>query len=245
MEKARGLKFAGRAGAQLVLIVVGVTLALWADAWVTSRMDREIESARLESLDENVERTLEEVRDQVTGLDRTAGALRRLLAHSDSGTGSSAEALRASVIQGMLDFPSFNAHLNVYEDLKNSGELGLLRDPDLRQALSAMDAGLEWTRESRADLIQYQQLNVDPFLIRHVDLPLLLPELLLAQPTDENASDIQTAGAYEELVSLQEFRNLVVFKLDLMEQLARVSSELEDALVQVQAAVALRREALR
>lgn len=71
------LELAGRAGAQLVLIVMGVTLALWADAWVTSRMDREIEPARLESLDENVERTLEEVRDQVAGLDRTAGALRR------------------------------------------------------------------------------------------------------------------------------------------------------------------------
>lgn len=139
MEKARGLRLAGRAGAQLILIVVGVTLALWADAWVTSRMDREIESARLESLDE----------------------------------------------------------------------------------------------------------NVGPFLIRHVDLSLLLPELLLAQPADENASDVRTAGAYEELVSLQEFRNLAVFKLDLMEQLARVSSELEDALVRVQEAVALRREALR
>lgn len=86
------------------------------------------------------------------------------------------DTLRALVLRAYLDVPTFEPQMNVYEDLKSSGQLALLKDPEVRQALAAVDAQLRRIQLAQADLSTVQQLNLDSYAIRRMDFPLLQGE---------------------------------------------------------------------
>lgn len=221
-------RLAGRLLAEFAVIVVGILIALWADGRASDRRDRATELARISALALNVEQTgaaLElEIARTVSGVD----ALRALV-YVTTEELDEEEVLR-SLVYGFLNIPGFSPELNVYDDLKNSGELGLLTDPELRQALSAMEAALDNITAVQQDVNVVQQLNLDPYLIRSVDLgPILGPYLEM--------NDL--GGATEEgwdFVTGREFRNLVIFKLDLM---VLAQEAMEDAARELRGVAAL------
>jgi hypothetical protein len=123
----------------------------------------------------------------------------------------------------------FTPELNVYADLKNSGDLALLRSGELRQALARMDAVLEELALLQSDLVLVQQLNIDPFVIREFDLGSTVGSWvglddLTGEPT---ASDFD----------FRVFRNLSLFKLDLVQQEIRNYEAAIDAIDAVEAAL--------
>ena len=139
----------GRLGAELAIVVLGVTIALWADGWVTNRSDRAEESARLYALLDNVEESLEDLdsaRDNAAG---AAEALRELA--SPESHGRNHDALVTHLRYGFFYVPTYHPELNVYDDLKNSGELALLSNAELRRALASMDRRLELLLAAQAD----------------------------------------------------------------------------------------------
>ena len=106
--------------AEFAIVVLGVTIALWADSWGTARGDHAEETARLYALRDNVTQTLAIVRDE---RDRSTGAvdaLRKLVNQNEFPL----DELRDLLRYGLLYGPTFSPELNVYDDLKNSGELG-------------------------------------------------------------------------------------------------------------------------
>lgn len=206
---------------ELAVIVVGVLIALSADGWASSRTDRDIETARVRALQDNVEETLARLRTAQSEV-AAAGASLRVLASSDSLTSPDGGRLLAA---GLLYGPSFSPEMNVYDDLKSSGELALLKSAELRQALAKMDANFETVRLAQADLTIVQQFNVDPFLIAEVDLGLLLGSYL-------GLEDASPSGRH--VPSIERVRNLAVFKLDLVSELARRYDEAEAALKAVE-----------
>ena len=60
-------------------MVLGVTIALWADGWVAKRNDHLEETARLYALQENVEDTLAELRGARDNAAGAADTLRELV----------------------------------------------------------------------------------------------------------------------------------------------------------------------
>ena len=60
---------------------------------------------------------------------------------------------------GLLYGSTFYPELNVYDDLKSSGELALLTNPELLRSLATMDSRLELMRIAQADLTAVQQLH--------------------------------------------------------------------------------------
>ena len=134
----------GRLGAEVSVVVLGVTIALWADGWVAERNDRAVETARLSALQDNVSVTLADLskaRDNARG---AAAALRELVSlnQHDRSDDEKKELLRYGLTYG----PDFFPELNVYDDLKNSGELALLTNPELRRSLASMETRLEQAR---------------------------------------------------------------------------------------------------
>jgi hypothetical protein len=209
-EPKRARKLVSRLAAELGVIVLGVWIALWADGWAAERNDREIETARLRALAENIDQTLAELHRQRADAEEAATALRQLVTLSASRLDP--EEIRSALLSGFFFVPTFSPELNVYEDLKNSGELALLTDTALRQALSSMDATLEEIYMALHDMEAVQQLNYDPYLLSRIDLrPILGPYLHL--PESSQASQLEL-----DFVVETEFRNLALFKLDLTVQ---------------------------
>lgn len=228
LNKWRGLL--GQLAAEIVVVVVGVTIALWADGWVAERSDRAVETARLIALQDNVNVSLTrlgEARDNAAG---AAEALHELasLEHRDRGHDKVKELLRYGFLYG----PTFYPELNVYDDLKNSGELALLTNPDLRRSLATMDSSLELMRFAQADLGMVQQLNIDSYMIKQLDLRSFYGPLF-GQDYNAETSEIDLG-----FTSDMEFRNIVLLKLDLVTQVQAAFQNLENALMTVQHVIA-------
>lgn len=210
-----------RLGSELTVVVLGVLIALSADGWVASRADLAVESARITALRDNIDQTLATLRAAQVEAHETADALRELA------SGTSPARMPQLLRVGFLFGPTFHPEINVYDDLKNSGELALLRSVPLRRALAGMDATLELVRLQQSDIVTVQQLNYDAFLIRELDLPALLGDYVGLKPVDSSLP----AGASREL------QNLAVFKLDLVLGLIDIYEQAEEALVEVEQAL--------
>jgi len=220
-----------RLAAEFAVVVLGVTIALWADGWVAERNDRAVEAARLGALQDNVNVTLADLREARDNARGAAAALRRLMSLQEhhSHDDEMGELLRYGLTYG----PNFFPELNVYDDLKNSGELALLTNPELRRSLASMDARLELAQFVQADLITVMQLNFDSYLITHFDLRWLYGPLTgLADVIDASEIDLG-------FMSDMEFQNLLVFKLDMIEQVDAAFQKTEIALMAVQQTIAL------
>jgi hypothetical protein len=224
-----------RLGVQLAVVVVGVALALWADAWRESRGDRRSEIARLEALELNVAATERGVTHFLAETRSVQKALSTLLGIDQTPGNGLHAAFTGLVTEGFLGIPFLDAELDVYRDLQHSGELSLLRDVDVRQALSAMDARLGRLVVLQADLATTQQLNVDPYLLDHMDLA----PMLLGRPGPVHTPVGATAGAVldPELSRGLRFRNLAAFKIDQLQMLEAAALELEASLSVVRVAV--------
>jgi hypothetical protein len=213
-----------RLAAELAVIVVGVLIALSADGWAASRNDRRVEATRVRALRDNVEETLtrlQTARDEAT---ETGEALRALASGAQHSSSDFDDLLR----DGLLYGPTFSPEINVYDDLKSSGELALLQNTELRQALAKMDATLELVGLHQADLTVVQQLNYDSFIIEELDLVRLLGDYVGLAATDR-ADSLPAEAA--------RVRNLAVFKLDLVTALLQLYDEATAALAAVEAAM--------
>lgn len=231
LSRVRGL--AKRTLGELAVIVLGVTVALWADGWVAERNDRVEETARVQALLENVNATLERVRAAHTEADSAAAALRQLATPRAVRGEADMERL---LLAGFFYVPIFHPELSVYDDLKNSGELSLLRDDELRRALSSLDGRLQQLGIGQQDMATVQQLNYDPYLINRIDLRNVLGEYLGLDPVPEKKkSDLS-------FVDELDFRNLVLFKLDLADQMAHHFERVEDTLLEIRELIDLHLE---
>ena len=215
-----------RLSAELVVIVLGVLIALWADGWVAQRADRRVEASRIAALQQNVTATRARL-DRALGEATSAhSALTTTARWTDAAEVAGREQL---VGAGLLYGPVFTPELNVYMDLKSSGDLALLRSDELRQALARMDATFEQLALLQADMVMVQQLNIDPFAIREFDLgPIVGPWVGIDDLTEESATPD---------FDIRVFRNLSLFKLDLVEQEIRTYREAMDALDDVEKAI--------
>lgn len=230
----------GRIGLEFAVVLFGVFGALWADARLAARSERRVEAARLEALDNSVEATLEDVVVYTDDLRRERTLLRTTLTR-DVGAAIPGDSLRLAVAVGLLGGTAqFEPQMDTYEDLRSSGELALL-ETGVRRSLSSVDQRLRRLQAARTDLTTVQQLNYDPFAIANLDLPLLLGDFLDLEITAAGQRD----GAYREILASRPFRNLVVFRLDLLENVLAETGALEEALREAEAAIRERRERLR
>jgi hypothetical protein len=157
-------------------------------------------------------------------------ALRALvsLSQGEVGDDETEELLR----YGLLFGPTFFPELNVYDDLKSSGELALLTSAELRRSLAALDGRLERIRLAQSDLLVVMQLNVDSYMIDHIDLLPFYGSLTgLGAGVEDSELDL---GFTTDL----RFRNVVLLKLDLASVLEMELQEGEAALLAVERSLA-------
>ena len=225
--RAPATRFAG----ELTVIILGVLVALWADGWVQQRAEHRVESSRIVALGDNVAATRERLTTALSEAEFASSSLREIASWEavpelDART-------EPVLLRALLFGPSFTPEINVYVDLKSSGDLGLLRSTELRQALARMDAVLEQLQFLQNDLIRVQQLNYDPFVIANLSLDRGFADYL-------GLADV-ARGPVAMPTDIRVLRNLTLFKLDLVSQLVRQLNDTGRALDAVDQALVVTR----
>jgi len=221
-------EYSARLSAEFAIVVIGVTIALWADSWVANRDDREEESARLYALQDNITETLEALREERDISAAAADTLRKLLSKQKFGEDELRKLLRFGILYG----PVFSPELNVYDDLKNSGELALLTDRDVRQSLATMDSRLAIYQMAQSDLASVQQLQIDSYAIDHADVRLLYGEDLGIEWVADDAEHDY------EFMADKRFQNRILLKLDLISEVVIRFNDAEAALEKARQTIA-------
>jgi hypothetical protein len=211
----------------LAVIILGVLVALWADGWVQRSAERRVEASRIVALGDNVSATRERLAEALGDAESAAAALRVIASwEAVPELDDRAEDL---LLQALLFGPVFTPEINVYIDLKSSGDLGLLRSAELRQALARMDATLEQLRFLQDDLITVQQLNYDPFVIETLSLDGGFADAVGVEGVPRGPKSVPG--------DLRLLRNLALFKLDLVSQLVGQLNETSQTLDAVEQAL--------
>ena len=201
------LALVSRAATELPIIVVGVLIALTADAWFAGRKDREAEARHLIALHEDLvesTRLLEESNDVRTRLFASLVQLSEVDLAATPG-----DSVSRWVYDGLFLMGSFEPRLTALRELESTDQLQLLT-PEVRRAIAELNRRLsDWDRVEN-DFLRSQQSLVDPYLVRVTPLA---PILALADslplsarlPTTPDWSGLETVEA----------QNAIAFKLSL------------------------------
>jgi hypothetical protein len=223
VERRRWQELAGKAAAELAIVVVGVTLALWADDWASERADRQKERSRLIALRDNIDVTLLDVEEHLRDAVEASRNLRAIV----SEVVAPPNEMRDRISWGLFYGPVFSPQLNVYDDLKNSGELSLLTNPLLRSALARMDASMGRIELAQSDLTSVQQMHIDSYSVDSTNVRIFYGEELgLTRPDVTDTNQLEFANE-------PGFKSRMVLKLDLVSQLEMRFREAKDVLLDV------------
>jgi hypothetical protein len=210
---------------ELVLIVAGILIALYIDGWMQDRLDRGKEVAYLELLRDDLTLIEAEIA-QFVEFEKSMLATGKEFLDAISSTDSSAD---HRPLNGMLGEMSVRRTFSVvsaaYADLTSTGNIRLIRDPDLRRQLVRYFADIE-----RSELIVEKNTTqvVDGIFKRFLveaGVAIYIDETALAPIERANAVLLDVLGpdfAWPRDVVLQrpqgssswdEFRRQVLFRM--------------------------------
>jgi hypothetical protein len=213
---------------EIAIVVVGIFIGLQADDWNENRKERQAEYSRLVALKQNVDTSIELLRRERRNAKGANQALRYLLKPAQD---VDDETILQNLRYGLTYGATFTPEINVYDDLKSSGELALLSDSDLRSALAKMDSRLSAVTLAQEDLLTVQQLNIDPFLMDSIDLyPVYAADFGL--DVDQNPAKLPADFLSDHLS-----RNRILMKLDLVVYVEEVLEQADESLADVQAKI--------
>ena len=175
---------------------------------------------------DNVDVSLADLRSTSDDATEVADILRKLTALREYDL--PAAEMQSLLLPGLLYGPSYSPELNVYDDLKNSGELALLTNPDLRRALARMESRLRLIELAQSDFAAVQELSIDSYIIDHLDMRLVYGFSL---GTDYVVGDVDKILEYTSEI---QFQNRILLKLDLVTSIETDYSNMESALLDVQ-----------
>lgn len=148
---------------ELAIVVAGVLIALAADGWRQQRLDRAEEFEYLQRLVQDLETDVDSISNIMTLSEQRAQYARAVLATYDLGRRviSPTEFVKAIEFGNFFSYPSYAT--TTIDDLTTTGDLRLIRDADVKEAISRYYATIEWTeqfsiinRSTQTDLYTYQ-----------------------------------------------------------------------------------------
>jgi hypothetical protein len=105
--------------------------------------------------------------------------------------------------------------IQTYNDLKNAGEVSLIQNPAIREALAEIENGLINLTSQQEDLLTVQQMRVDQIVINHVDFATVVQKAGSAEISPGLAND------YAKLFEIRELKNTFVAKYMLLQGIRR------------------------
>jgi hypothetical protein len=245
---------ASRGFAELILIVVGVLIALWADQWWAERNDRQTEREHLVALNEDVVATLELLDENFRQISRFRDAASQLSLTPLDGPSPPNQELIDLLGLALFEIDFFNHRLSTYQDLRETGRLNLITSAGVRRSLADLDAALADVGASQSDLMGVQATIVDPFLARRTDLAAIAKSGFAATDTgDLSAAGYASADSligpavgidHSELMRDREFRGVLAFRIVMLSEQMESYVRLKSQLTTLQSRIELALESL-
>jgi hypothetical protein len=206
-------------GKELLVIILGVFVALSADAWLQTREDRQSEANHLEALREDVEASKTLLQTSNTERARLFASLVHLA--DDDLDRVPGDTVARWVYDGLFLVAGYAPNLVAIRDLQTSDQLRLLA-PRVRREIAELDRRLNDLDRVENDFLQSQQGLLDPWLVSRAPLAQILT---LADSLPISGGGV-SALSWASLRT-PELRNALAFKLSL----GKVASARRDALL--------------
>lgn len=207
---------------ELVIVVVGVLIALWANAAWQNHTDRNSEREHLVALKGDFEVSLRLLDSTRVLRDRQAAYLQHLLAGDARRSG--VDSAEAWADLGLWNLVESTPQLSSLRDLEASGDLRLIHDIELRRALADVDRLWDYAQVEHSDLTVSQQKLIDPHLVEDLDLAhVLSSEEGVPRPVDPDRTDWR-------VLETQPWKSRIAFKLAMIPYSQEPLSALRDEL---------------
>ena len=216
--KAQALRVSG----ELVVIVVGVLIALSADAWRESLLERRSEARHLRALREDVQESLQLLEESNAGFGALQSSLVRLL--DEDLSDAAPDSVSQWVFTGLYQLYLYEPRLTAIRDLETSNQLQILQ-PAVRAGIAELTRRVAELDGAQADFATSQSGLFDPFLVTATPLASLLNlsadyPVSMSMPHDVDWGPLRTAEA----------ENLIALKLSLARRGTRVRSSVHEQL---------------
>jgi len=215
--------------AEGLAIVVGILLALGADAWWERRADIARERALLADLEAEFIVTGREITEAINWHGDNERGSRRLYQIALSEQPLPGVIQLDSLIRiAMVDARSFNAGDGAYRALMSSGDLRFLRDDSLRYALAGWEGVLADAIEDEAWVFRDVQQEFVPYLMGRLHLGGIYAVQLEGEILEHSS-----IRAYETLLRDLRFQNYLLTKVNGEAVIQRELSDLQAAADQI------------
>ena len=170
LQQGKVSRYLGYAIGEIVLIVVGILIALELSEWKAARADLLTEREHLVSLRKDFEETQTIIQTNLTASVEQLRHIKTFLQLLEGEPGSvPVERLVGMVRKSFLGGP-IKPILGTYNDLVNSGDIGLLRSEELRLLLAKFEPSWEQQRVTTEMMSEQWSNLVMPFYMENLNV---------------------------------------------------------------------------
>jgi hypothetical protein len=216
--------------AEVTTIVVGILLALAADAAYQYRTDRSLEAEILDALREEFRIDEVEIAQDQRSRAVKLEYIDRLRAYRRGDAPALPPDSIPDALENLLRFRFYTAGHPVLDETLNTGRLGLLRSDALRRALMSFETERERLAVIEAQEQDVVRMQVAPYLADRIDLDLLMSRGQLAVDEAHSFNEIVTEPAFGSTLYLNRAR--VVLSQGYTEELLEKVVEVLEALAE-------------
>ena len=157
-------RYARYAIGEIILVVIGILIALQINNWNEAKKELKKEQQILLNLREEFQQNIKELQfDHKINVDCISATV--TLLNFDNSKNFDTKTID-SLIGKMFNYATFDARLGVMNDIISSGNLELIRDPELKYALNQWTGELEDYKEDVIIRRDYWVSNVPPIMNR-------------------------------------------------------------------------------
>ena len=197
---------------ELLIVVVGILIALSLNNWREDNANKNKEQFYLKSLKTDFEQSLASLTEIINQNNESDLAVKKVLAAIHNGYSSSTVETVKKVFRKLFGFNRFVPASGTYKEIIATGSLQILRDNELRIALSSWEDMI--TRNQQLEEVmfwQYYLVNI-PYLNKHI----VRSDFKDNRDNPEQKNNFRTD--FKKLLTDPEFENILVNRIGAVEE---------------------------
>ena len=197
---------------ELLIVVVGILIALSLNNWREDNSNKNKEQYYLESLKTDFEQSLASLSEILNQNKESDLAIKKVLAAIHKGYSKPAVDTVKKAFRKLFGFNRFVPASGTYKEIISTGSLQILRDNELRIALSSWEDMI--TRNQQLEEVmfwQYHLINI-PYLNKHI----VRSDFIDNRGSSEQHNNFRTD--FKKLIADAEFENILVNRIGAVEE---------------------------
>ncbi|RDK87026.1 DUF6090 family protein [Marinirhabdus gelatinilytica] len=160
---------------EIILVVIGILIALQINNWNEGRKERAAEKATLAILLEDLQAAENFSQEYITSEQHYLDILETIL-HKDSIVTVLKDETKTTAYfnKAFWDFEIQVPVINTYSDLKNAGKIAIIKNNEIRDRLSVLDANIINLERLILDRMNVHQIRIDEICVQDVNFLHLL-----------------------------------------------------------------------